>query len=117
MCVIVVIVSLVAGKPAPSPSMRLCRSTLGDAVVAASPTTVGDIRNWDTGMAPPNDANRHPFENAWPSVPSTEFAALCTTGSSTLYTFHAVGPDGAEVQLEQVRGIQGPPPAVPPPHA
>jgi hypothetical protein len=115
---VVIVVAIVAAQSlGRSPAMKLCRSSLGSAVVAASPTTVGDVRSWDTGMAPPNDANPHPFDNVWPSASSGDFAALCTTGSSELYTFHAVGPDRSAVVLTKVAGIQGPPPAVAPPHA
>ena len=56
-----------------------------------STTTVGDLRGWDTGNV--NDINRHPLQNAWPTATSNDFAAYCTTGSSHVYTFYAVGPD------------------------
>lgn len=95
-----------------SPAMKLCRSSLGSAVVAASPTTVGDLRGWDYG--PPNDPNRFPLRNAWPTATSKDFAAYCTTGSSVLYTFYAVGPDRTAMKLQENPGIQGsPPPAIP----
>jgi hypothetical protein len=114
---VIAVMTIVAGESRErSPAMTMCRSALGSAVVAASGTTVGDVRGWDTGMAPPNDANRHPFLNAWPSAAGRDFAALCTTGSPDLYTFHAVGPDRTAVVLEQVAAIGGSPPGVPPPH-
>ena len=97
-----------------SPAMKLCQSSLGSAVVAASPTTVGDLRSWDTGRF--DDTNRHPLQNAWPTATSNDFASYCTTGSSTVYTFYAVGPDRSAVRLQADRGIQGSPPPIPPPH-
>jgi hypothetical protein len=98
-----------------SPAMRLCRSSLGSAVVAASPTTVGDLRGWEWGQ--PNDPNRYSLQNAWPTATSNDFAAYCTTGSSIVYTFYAVGPDRTAMKLQENPGIQGsPPPAIPPAH-
>jgi hypothetical protein len=98
-----------------SPATKLCQSSLGSAVVAASPTTVGDLRGWDTGRF--NDTNRHPLQNAWPTATSNDFAAYCTTGSSDVYTFYAVGPDRTAMKLQADIGIQGSPPSIPPPHA
>ena len=113
--VVVVVAIVLSHTDQRSPAMKLCQSSLGSSVVAASPTTVGYLRGWDTDRF--NDPNPHPLQNAWPTSTNNDFAAYCTTGSSDVYTFYAVGPDRTAKELQADSGIQGPPPSIPPPHA
>ncbi len=78
----------------------LCRSALGDAVLAEIATTVGEARATRYGPA------YSPAANAFPAAASTDKAAWCWIAATVAgraqagnYTCYLVGPDSSKIEI------------------